>query len=343
MFGIWTINHIELGKTNLIVGRNATGKSKFLTEIAALASYLSNNEMLPTLLFGGESEFAWELEFIDEKQNIINYKIKLVSDEWYQDEKLVVNDLVIAERNQDYAKVYSSLSNTYININPPDDILIISSRRDKDEFPFFEKIIRWAKGFKSVRFSPQENLRYDDDLDTADEIARLDKKALDSVISNMNALGYEIDDITVDKTTKFHNVFIKEKNLDRLLAPEEISTGMYRVLGILAYIEFNLAKDYVSTIAIDDLGEGLDYERATKLGKLLVEKLENSSIQFIATSNDSFLMDVIPIKYWNILQRDGNTVHALNYQNSKAQFDKFKMTGLSNFDLFSSDYLSRKL
>ena len=341
-FDIWTINHIELGETNLIVGRNATGKSKFLTEIDALADYLSNNEVLPNVEYG-ESEFIWEVEFIDEKQNLINYKIRIGefdNGKRYQDEKLVVNNLIVAERNQSYAKIYSSLSNSYININPPDDILIINSRRDKDEFPFFEKIIKWAKGFKLVRFSQQENLKFYD-LDTAEEIVRLDKKALKSVISNINALGYEIDDITVDKTTKFNHVFIKEKNLYNLLGPHEISTGMYRTLGLLAYIEFNLAKDYVSTIAIDDLSEGLDYERATKLGKLLVKKLENSNIQFIATSNDSFLMDVIPIKYWNILRRDGNTVSSFNYQNSKERFDKFLMTGLSNFDLFSSNYLMR--
>jgi hypothetical protein len=89
---------------------------------------------------------------------------------------------------------------------------------------------------------------------------------------------------------------------------------------------------------IDDICEGLDYERSTQLGKLVFEKLTKNNIQAIVTSNDSFLMNVIDIKYWNVLRREGNTIKALNYQNNREQFDKFRMTGLSNFDFFTSKY-----
>jgi hypothetical protein len=92
-------------------------------------------------------------------------------------------------------------------------------------------------------------------------------------------------------------------------------------------------------VIIDDLCEGLDYERATKLGELVFNICRDTEIQLIATSNDSFLMDAIDIKYWNILQRTGSIVTALNIKNSEEKFRKFKFTGLSNFDFFSSDYL----
>ena len=136
-------------------------------------------------------------------------------------------------------------------------------------------------------------------------------------------------------------MYVVEEGLKKSVIETDLSQGMSRALDLLTYVQYLLQSGKTSIFILDDLGEGLDYERATKLGKLLVEKLENSNIQFIATSNDSFLMDVIPIKYWNILRRDGNTVSSLNYQNSKERFDKFLMTGLSNFDLFSSNYLMR--
>ena len=159
----------------------------------------------------------------------------------------------------------------------------------------------------------------------------------------MNILGYDIEYIKVDKSKKYSQISIKEKNLKNELDIVEISSGMFRTIGLLAYVEHHLNKGDLLTLALDDIGEGLDYNRATKLGKLLVEKIENSNIQLIATSNDSFLMDVIPIKYWNILEREGNTVKSYNYQNSKEAFDAFKMSGLSNFYLFSSDFLHQKL
>ena len=112
---------------------------------------------------------------------------------------------------------------------------------------------------------------------------------------------------------------------------------------ILIYFVYLISQKQPVTIVIDDLCEGLDYERATKLGQLIFEKCLNTNVQLIATSNDSFLMDVVDLKYWNVLQRDGNVVTAINNQTHEALFKKFKFTGLSNFDFFASDYIQQAL
>ena len=119
---------------------------------------------------------------------------------------------------------------------------------------------------------------------------------------------------------------------------------MFRAFSLLAMIQHVL--DTVKgniTILVDDLCEGLDYERSINFTKLLFNKLKEKNIQLIVTSNDSFLMNAVGIEYWNILIREKSTVKAFNYKNSKEIFDDFKFTGLNNFDLFSSDFLDKKI
>jgi predicted ATPase len=152
-------------------------------------------------------------------------------------------------------------------------------------------------------------------------------------------LGYDIEKIYAKLAGKKEALYIKEKNLTNDLIQSQLSQGMFRALSLIVFIYYLINKNTVRTIIVDDLCEGLDYDRATKLGQLLFEELENKKIQLIASSNDSFLMDVVNIKYWNILTRKNNTIKVYNYKNSQEKFDQFKYSGLSNFDLFSSDYL----
>jgi len=114
---------------------------------------------------------------------------------------------------------------------------------------------------------------------------------------------------------------------------------MFRAISLITFIHYLTDRNDAKTIIVDDLCEGLDYERATKLGKLIFEKFQGRGVQFIVSSNDCFLMDVIPIRYWSLLVRENGRIRVHNYKNSKKKFDDFKYSGLSNFDLFSSDYL----
>ena len=122
-----------------------------------------------------------------------------------------------------------------------------------------------------------------------------------------------------------------------------MSKGMYRALYLLIYAQYMSVREYPSLLLIDDLCEGLDYERSTKLGKYLFDFCAKHDIQLIATSNDTFLMDVVDLKYWNILQREGSDVTSIDIIKNPELFNDFAFTGLSNFDFFSSDYIARKM
>jgi hypothetical protein len=96
-------------------------------------------------------------------------------------------------------------------------------------------------------------------------------------------------------------------------------------------------------ILVDDIGEGLDYERAVAIIDLLISKAQSHSMQIIMTSNDRFVMNKVPLPYWSVLKRVGGTVSMFNERNSKKQFDHFKFIGLNNFDFFASDYFNAEI
>ncbi len=114
---------------------------------------------------------------------------------------------------------------------------------------------------------------------------------------------------------------------------------MFRALSIIIQINYVVLADTPSCILIDDIGEGLDFDRSCCLIDVLISKAENSSVQLLMATNDRFVMNQVPLEYWSILDRQANHVTIRNYLNSKEIFDNFKFTGLNNFDFLAFDYL----
>jgi hypothetical protein len=54
------------------------------------------------------------------------------------------------------------------------------------------------------------------------------------------------------------------------------------------------------------------------------------------STNDRFIMNNVPLEYWSIMQRFSERSEIYNYRNSKKKFEEFELTGLSNFDFFTS-------
>lgn len=113
-----------------------------------------------------------------------------------------------------------------------------------------------------------------------------------------------------------------------------MSLGMFRALS--AVIRMNLPQftNAPSAVFLDDVGEGLDFERSVGLIKTLIEKAEKGGFQLFMTSNDRFVMNEVPLKYWSVIIRMGSLVKVKNYENSRDEFDKFEKLGLNNFDYF---------
>ncbi len=123
----------------------------------------------------------------------------------------------------------------------------------------------------------------------------------------------------------------------------DISQGMFRALSLIIQINYFSFLNKPSCIVIDDIGEGLDFERATKLIQLLIQKSEKSDVQLIMSTNDRFVMNNVPLKYLSIIQRVSKGSKIYNYQNSKKIFDEFEFTGLNNFDFFAKKFFEKGL
>jgi len=119
----------------------------------------------------------------------------------------------------------------------------------------------------------------------------------------------------------------------------------------LDYMDWNGGSDIDSIIAstcewknqcclIDNFAEGLDWEQAAKATNKIMRACETHNIQFIIATVNRDVMNKIPLKHWTLLDRKKDKLKMYNIHNSKKQFDEFEFTGLNNFDLLTTDYLS---
>jgi len=340
----WELTNLRLGDINLVVGKNATGKSRTLSTIDLFTKMISQRR---SLNWGSR----WQTEFINHAGDQINFDFstKYIEEGKVTSESIRINGKNTLFREKDgRVKIENRLSGTFDMVYPPENKLTLHTNRDVRKYPFLEDITSWADqsfGFKFGNITPFARLNQQEyDLLVAVEdipilYRQLKINSKENIIKDINSVGYNVENISLQDRNNLPILFVKEGEVEKAIPHFKLSQGMFRTLSVIIYIEYLISRKKPSTVVIDDLCEGLDYDRATKLGKLVFDKCMNAEIQLVATSNDSFLMDVIDIKYWTILRREGKTVKPLNKETNKELFEKFRFTGLSNFDFFASDYL----
>lgn len=329
---------INLQEVNLLVGKNAVGKSRTIRALGNVLLFLMQLSERNTL-----DIFRSELLFEDENDSI-SYEFRLKgADVVY--ESLKVNGETLLSRNENGTVLCGE------SINPPTSKLTLHVRRDVVQYPFIEKIMLWAEHacglcFNEIEMAGDSAIPFyilGQGQTLFAMVKSLPEKSIQQVIDQAHELGYPIQRIELfEHGSNLKMVLFHEENVKSQLFDALMSKGMFRALYLLIYAQYMSVREFPSLLLIDDLCEGLDYDRSTKLGKILFDFCIEHHIQLIASSNDTFLMDVVDLKYWNILQREGSEVSSIDIIKNPDLFNDFLFTGLSNFDFFSSDYITRK-
>ena len=337
----WSLDRLSLNQSNLIVGKNASGKSRTLEALRLVRSWIAQQNYDVTA-----EDFETVLVFEDDNDRI-ELQLSIDSDHIIA-ERLIVNGRDLIVRTTDEAYIDG------VKANPPTGMLLMHVNRDTSKYPVFEKIISWAKTTVTQSFIRRDT---DTNEELYDIVATFTPEMKGRVVRMMNKVGFplvEIDTFSniffpqkeAHKTgmsdfDRFKILSVVEQDVESTMWLSDLSNGMYRTLSLFIRLEQMTSLHHPALIAIDDLGEGLDYTRATEVGKLLFGICRQHGIQVIATSNEEFMMNIVNINDWNILVREGPTVRSVNGRQYPEEFRKFKFSGLDNFDFFTSDFLNR--
>ena len=124
---------INLQEVNLLVGKNAVGKSKTVRALGNVLLYLMQlSERIST-----SDIFRCKLLFED-KDGFISYEFQLKKSNVVY-ESLIANGETRLYRNESETLLCGEL------INPPSNKLTLHVRRDVLQYPFIEKIMLWAE------------------------------------------------------------------------------------------------------------------------------------------------------------------------------------------------------
>ena len=346
---------VTFGQINLIVGKNATGKSKTIMTIMQLADLFSGKVDLSELIFhSSKYEVCFQNGSGDIKY-LLEYKNGKVVEE-----RLDIGDVNKIAREGSKGTIFYEELNESLTFETDDKILAIT-RRDKIQHPYLENLYQWGKQLFFYKFASERgkgtfvrdlNQINEEDfkLKNSDDFVGMFKvgkeKIGDNFVNNirndMKSIGYSISEIALDKPKLYpipgFAINVKEEDLKDLTDQTEMSSGMFSAFSLLIQVNYLLLLNIPSCILIDDIGEGLDYDRSKSLIELIIGKAKNSNIQVFMTTNDRFVMNKIPLEYWSIIQRTNQKSIFYNYRNSKDIFDSFAFTGLNNFDFFATDF-----
>jgi len=348
----WTLSSSAFQKIALIVGKNASGKTRTLNVLAGLSK-----------LINGEKPYSngiYEVDFTNGDNNY-NYCLNMENGIITHELLKLNNAMMLTRDDSGKGEIYTNQTRGNLNFSIPKNMLATVVKRDPEQHDFLEPLHEWANSVLHYRFA--------DDLEKRTFIAFqknqksqehkfnsivLLKKGIDkfgdkfksSIILDLKLIGYKVTDIGLkfpDNVESYEGppincLYLQEEDLPCLTEQTDMSDGMFRALSLLIKLNYMILGKSNPHLYIDDIGEGLDFNRCKSLIETVINKAINEDIGLTMSTNDQFVMNGVDLDYWGIADRNGNNVSIINKENSPEVFEKFKFIGLSNFEFIASDF-----
>jgi energy-coupling factor transporter ATP-binding protein EcfA2 len=368
----WRVEPVSLESVCLFVGKNASGKSRLLRSINGLAIALSGR--FQKIFTSGH----WTASFLHDDK-LYDYELK-IDNKIIVSESLVIDGTELIRRDEEgRGQMLAQEIGRSASFKLPVDKLA-AGRMDEVQFGYLSSLQAWAEKLQKYSFGSEfgRNILFGAPMQDIDEqegsvsegliepdhVVKLYVRGYrqfgesfdNQILSDLNSIGYDcerIDAVHFNREIMFgnspaitHGTFpvalqLHERGVEAPVSQIEMSNGMFRALALIINLNYLVMSGDQRCVLVDDIGEGLDFDRSTKLIHLLIEKCRGSGSQLLMTTNDRFVMNETPLEYWHIVHRTGHVVSILDYQNSRDMFDEFSDLGLSNFDFFARDiYLS---
>lgn len=361
----WELEEFDVNNINLIVGSNASGKTRALNVIAGLGKLLTNSK----IQYGNGTTNA---HFITDDNKKLNYYVQIENSIVIKEELFLDEEKLIDRFENGKGKIKGFEIKSYINFKIPTNELA-ALRRDEIQHPFLNYLYEWASNLRHFRFAKEEEKRtlaiIDSDQSKKEEtnlretdraialfnkgLKKFSEKFKHKIIDDLNEIGYSIKNVSVGQLESIQidspvaitlvGLQVQESDREGITDQNTMSDGMFRALSIIIHFNYYYFTKLSGLVLIDDIGEGLDFERSTKLIKLLINKSVELGIQLIMSTNDKFVMNNTKLEYWQIIHRKGGIVKMYNISNSSDIFKQFRFTGLNNFDFFSTEFFKSGL
>ena len=360
----WTLESFQLGLINLLVGKNATGKTRCLNCIAGLAGLISQRGRI------GYGKFAVEF---DHDEHSILYQLNIIKAR-VEEERFTVDgkDLLLRDKIGS-GFVYTEQIKGNLEIGVSEEQLAAVAKSDRLQQPFLERLTNWAKDLRHYQFGgemghhqvvtivpavlpPPDPRDPNQAVGLFHDAQKRNPKFAEFVRADMAAIGYDIEEvriaplelpimtpIPVPMPSQLLGLAVKEIDRAAPTSQFEMSQGMFRALSIIVHVNYAEHFAPASCVLLDDVGEGLDFQRSSLLIKLLIGKAQAKGFQLIMTTNDRFVMNAIPLAHWGVVIRQGSKCQILNVASNPDLFNEFEFTGLNNFDFLATEFWKRSL
>jgi energy-coupling factor transporter ATP-binding protein EcfA2 len=355
----WTLEEITFDQITLVVGKNASGKTRTLNIINNLAR-LIRGDIKPTF------DSAYFDASFNHEGDDCRYRLFISNGNVVEENFESKGKIHLTRGQEGIGKIFAHKLNKEIDFQTPPSDIALTSRRDNIQHPFFEPLFNWAFSVYHYAFGTplgrdifftKDNVKYDPrntfyviPIYKQGEV-EFGASFKDAIKNDLKTIGYDISDIGLAAPTRvtaapsvgeLEGLWVQENDLKGKVEQENISQGMFRALSLIIQLNYSKIALKPACILIDDIGEGLDFERSCSLINLLLEKVKETSTQLVMTTNDRFVMNNIPLDMWTVLNRQGSHCKVTNIHNAKDKFKKFRFTGLNNFDFFATDYLNQE-